>query len=62
RYESIGGFDWATGDQKAAKRYVPAGSVYYFKGQGQLKAGLTQNAITDWGAEIGFGQIIIAKW
>ncbi|MBN2007623.1 MAG: type III-B CRISPR module-associated protein Cmr3 [Anaerolineae bacterium] len=64
RYESLGGFDWASGRHKPARRYVPAGSVYYFKSQGtaSLKPGLTQNAITDLGAEIGFGQIIITEW
>lgn len=64
RYESIGGFDWANNNHKPARRYVPAGSVYYFKSQGKtrLQPGLMQNAITDWGAEIGFGQIIISEW
>jgi CRISPR-associated protein Cmr3 len=63
RYESIGGFDWAKGDQKPARRYVPAGSVYYFKHEGsaRLKPGLTQNGISDLGAEVGFGQIIIPE-
>ncbi|MEW5960175.1 MAG: type III-B CRISPR module-associated protein Cmr3 [Chloroflexota bacterium] len=63
RYESIGGFDWAKNDHKAARRYVPAGSVYYFRceGEARLKPGLIQNALTDFGAEIGFGQIIIPE-
>lgn len=61
RYESIGGFDWAIQGHKPALRYVPAGSVYYFetKGLTHLNSQLTQNAITDFGAQIGFGQIII---
>lgn len=64
RYDSVGGFDWASNDHKPARRYVPAGSVYYFqsKGQVQLNPNLTQNAITDFGAEIGFGQILIKEW
>jgi len=64
RYESIGGYDWAANAHKPARRYVPAGSVYYFesKGQARLKPGLPQNAISDFGAEIGFGQIIVEEW
>jgi CRISPR-associated protein Cmr3 len=64
RYEVRGGFDWANGVQKPARRYVPAGSVYYFECQGEarLRSDLIQNAITDYGAEIGFGQVIIAEW
>lgn len=67
RYESVGGFDWAApateaAAQRPARRFVPAGSVYLFScdGQARLRPDLIQNAITDWGAEIGFGQAIIA--
>lgn len=59
RYESIGGYDWANNSQKPARRYVPAGSVYYFQVNGNGTAQLKTNAITDFGAEIGFGQIFI---
>jgi CRISPR-associated protein Cmr3 len=64
RYQSIGGFDMAAGVQKAARRYVPAGSVYYFECQGKvkLKSDWINCAITDAGAEIGFGQVIIRRW
>jgi CRISPR-associated protein Cmr3 len=64
RYESLGGYDWAQNAHKPARRYVPAGSVYYFESEGakRLKSGLVQNAITNSGAEIGFGQIIITEW
>lgn len=64
RYESIGGYDWAEDCHKPARRYVPAGSVYYFeaKGKVKLKPDLVQNAITDLGAEIGFGQILVKEW
>ncbi len=64
RYESIGGFDWAAGSQKPARRYVPAGSVYYFacEGRASLRADLVNQAITESGAEIGFGQVIITEW
>jgi len=64
RNETIGGFDWAKGVQKTAQRYVPAGSVYYFESPGPvgLVPGLTQNAITQSGAEIGFGQVWITNW
>jgi CRISPR-associated protein Cmr3 len=62
RYDSIGGYDWAAKPDKAqkpARRYVPAGSVYYFQRNGSAK--LKQDAITEYGAEIGFGQVIIPE-
>jgi CRISPR-associated protein Cmr3 len=64
RFQSLGGFDWAKNDHKPARRYVPAGAVYFFEsaGQARLKPGLTQNAVTDTGAEIGFGQILVEEW
>ncbi len=66
RYQSIGGFDMAAGSHKAARRYVPAGSVYYFRSRdskpARLSPGLPQHAITDEGAEIGFGQVVIQEW
>lgn len=67
RYETLGGFNWAARDTEAsahrpARRFVPAGSVYYFEGKPELKPGLTQQALTDFGAEIGFGQTIIKEW
>ncbi|MFN4295139.1 MAG: type III-B CRISPR module-associated protein Cmr3 [Thermoflexales bacterium] len=63
-YEMRGGYDWASGSQKPARRYVPAGSVYYFAANENacLKPNLIQNAVTDYGAEIGFGQVIVSEW
>lgn len=67
RYETLGGFNWAVQDTEAsahrpARRFVPAGSVYYFEGSPELKPGLIQQALTNFGAEIGFGQTIIKEW
>jgi CRISPR-associated protein Cmr3 len=64
RYESVGGFDLARNGHKPARRYVPAGSVYYFVAHGpaRLRPGLVQGALTEWGAEIGFGQTLIEEW
>ena len=67
RYEIMGGFNWAAKDSDArahrpSRRFVPAGSVYYFEGKPELQPGLIQQAITDFGAEIGFGQTIIKEW
>ncbi len=59
RYEVIGGYDWAANRQKPACRYVPAGSVYYFAASGGTR--LKQDVITEDGAEIGFGQVIITE-
>ncbi len=66
RYESLGGFDWtadpkAANAHRAAKRYVPAGSVYYFQTEQSAKIQLIQPAVTDFGAELGFGQVIIPE-
>jgi CRISPR-associated protein Cmr3 len=63
RYESLGGFDWASKTHKPALRYVPAGSVYYFECDGsvRLNGELVQGAITDIGSQIGFGQVIISS-
>lgn len=67
RYETLGGFNWAENDAHAsahrpARRFIPAGSVYYFEGKPDLNPDLIQQAITDFGAEIGFGQTIIKEW
>lgn len=63
-YESRGGYDMTGSGQKPARRYVPAGSVYYFShdGSARLKSTLINNAITDRWPEIGFGQVIISEW
>lgn len=69
RFECQGGFDLSANLHSAAmhrpsRRFVPAGSVYYFESTTPvtLKNGLIQNAITEFGAEIGFGQIVIKEW
>lgn len=74
-YESIGGFDYAADATSAAahrpaRRFVPAGSVYFFRsdGRARMKPNLIQNAFCDFaltegtGAEIGFGQVLIKEW
>jgi CRISPR-associated protein Cmr3 len=62
RYESVGGRDWTKrGDaDRPARRYVPAGSVYYFESDGRAR--LTVDAISDDGGDRGFGQILIEGW
>jgi CRISPR-associated protein Cmr3 len=64
RYASIGGFDLASdpnhsGAHRASRRFVPAGSVYYFKSNG---AKLLKDSLTDFGSEFGLGQILIEEW
>lgn len=64
-YESIGGFNWAAdangqSAHRPARRFVPAGSVYYFEGSPQFTE--NQRAATQFGAQIGFGQTIIKEW
>ncbi len=64
-YETIGGYDVASNRQKAALRFVPAGSVYYFSSKSGAK--LKKEAITDMLpgnndiAKIGFGQVIVME-
>jgi len=70
RYESVGGYDLAEARHKPSRRYVPAGSVYYFEshGQARVRPGLVQDAVTDsptghsYEAAIGFGQVLIEEW
>jgi CRISPR-associated protein Cmr3 len=53
----IGGFDLAKKEHKPSRRFIPAGSVYYFKGKASL-----QGAITQWGTEIGLGHCFVGGW
>ncbi|MCS6774831.1 MAG: hypothetical protein NZ693_12090 [Thermoflexales bacterium] len=64
RYEMRGGFDLASRSPKPARRFVPAGSVYYFQSadSARLRDDLVNQAITDFAPEIGFGQFWIAPW
>jgi CRISPR-associated protein Cmr3 len=67
RYESVGGYDLAAGGNrghKPAQRYVPAGSVYYFacRGPARFRPDLVQGAVTEYGAEIGYGQVLVERW
>mgnify|MGYP005838269901 FL=1 len=59
-YEVIGGYDLLEGRQKPSARWLPAGSVFYFRSQGGAR--LKQAALTQRGAEIGFGQVVIGPW
>lgn len=61
RAERIGGWDIVQGE-KPMRAYVPAGSVYYFEGDGEVT--YTGQPITDDPADgqIGFGQVFIGKW
>jgi CRISPR-associated protein Cmr3 len=65
RYLSSGGYDTANNTHKPARRYVPAGSVYYFEtknGQTARLKDTPQRAVTQFGEQIGFGQIILQEW
>lgn len=59
-YEVLGGYDLLEGRQKPASRWLPAGSVLYFRSRGG--AGLKQAALTERGAEIGYGQVVFGAW
>ena len=60
RYQALGGYDLLNQKQKPVRRFVPAGSVYYFSHAGGVQ--LSQQAITEDGSALGFGQVIIASW
>lgn len=60
RPQAIGGFDFALGTQRALRRYVPPGSVYFF--QAQSGTVVLPPALTDDGADIGFGHYFIGGW
>jgi len=66
RYETVGGFDLARGRERPAHRAVPAGSVYYFVARGAARLRRTSDlpwpTVSDWGAEIGFGTVLIGGW
>lgn len=59
-YETIGGFDYAAHGDKPSRRYVPAGSVYYFDSEDQ-EIRINSPFTEDMG-RIGFGQVVIAEW
>lgn len=56
-----GGRDLATNKHEPSYRYVPAGSVYYFKGQAGLKLPYITDKPDQFGP-IGFGQFAIGGW
>jgi CRISPR-associated protein Cmr3 len=66
RYLSAGGYDWAKDEHKPALRYVPAGSVYYFSADADVK--LKNGWLCDVSPEgaplgqIGFGQVLAGTW
>lgn len=66
RHDTVGGFDLARGRERPARRAVPAGSVYYFVARGEARLRRTSDlpwpTVSDWGAEIGFGTVLIGGW
>jgi CRISPR-associated protein Cmr3 len=65
RYQSVGGFDLAERTHKPARRYVPAGSVYYFVTDrpARLKHGWLCDALPgNVLGQIGFGQVLAGSW
>jgi CRISPR-associated protein Cmr3 len=57
---SIGGRDVARNEPKSLWRFIPAGSVYFFESKTDLR--YSGQMVTDFGAEIGFGQIATGEW
>jgi CRISPR-associated protein Cmr3 len=65
RYESAGGYSAVNG-HRPARRFVPAGSVYYFRAEPGARLrpvdGCWWPVFTQWGAEVGFGVAVIGGW
>lgn len=60
RYQSVGGWDVAHNRPKPMRRYVPAGSLYYFdEPVGDEKKRLCDDPFD---AKIGFGHYFIGRW
>lgn len=56
----IGGRNVAKNEPRSLRKFIPAGSVYYFESEARIR--YQHQPITDFGAEIGFGQIITGGW
>jgi CRISPR-associated protein Cmr3 len=56
----VGGWDVANNRQKPMRRYVPAGSVYYFEGQASATGVPVCDDEPD--RQIGFGQYFSGRW
>lgn len=63
---TMAGYDLANNQHKQARRFVPAGSVYYLKSSANIQLKQDENGIpvgvSDFGAQIGFGQVLIGGW
>lgn len=59
--EIISGWDLAANKPKPARPIVPAGSVYFFKSEEVTTINVNE-AFTDQGSDLGFGQIQIGGW
>lgn len=64
RPQPIGGFDMARRQHKPMRRFVPAGSVFFFESDDQVKI---PEVITDDDGparlgQIGFGQVFVGRW
>lgn len=63
RYVAVGGYDLAARAPKPSRRYVPAGSVYFFEASGPARLrGLPRPAVTEDGAFMGLGQVLVGRW
>jgi CRISPR-associated protein Cmr3 len=60
RARRIGGWDIVRNEHKPIHAYVPAGSVYFFKSEGQVI--YSQEPVTEEGGEIGYGQVFLGTW
>ncbi len=67
---TMAGFDLAHNQHKPARRFIPAGSVYYLQSKSNEEMKVQEKdengkpiyGISDFGAQIGFGQVLIGEW
>lgn len=59
---SIGGYDMAGDTHKPNRRYVPAGSVYYFESTTDAPVVLNQPAMSEFHQAFGLGMVLTGRW
>ena len=60
RARRIGGWDIVQDQHQPMRAHIPAGSVYFFEGDGQVI--YSNQPVTDEGGEIGYGQVFFGTW
>lgn len=62
RAQSLGGWDVANNWHKPMRRYVPAGSVFYFQANGRVEYNGQPVTDDESDGKIGYGQVLFGTW